>query len=93
MSDGFLHSNIADSSLGANDKDSSGNGGGLHTQASMNITDTSFVNIPEGGGTGNAATNGDGGETPSNPDGGTPTLTVVTILIEYMRAISWTAVV
>ncbi len=64
MSDGFLHSNKADSSLGANDKDSSGNGGGLHTQASMNITDTSFINIPEGGGTGNADTNGDGGETP-----------------------------
>jgi len=40
MSDGFLHSNIADSKLGANDKDSSGNGGRLHTQASMNITDT-----------------------------------------------------
>lgn len=40
MSDGFLHSNKADSKLGANDKDSSGNGGRLHTQASMNITDT-----------------------------------------------------
>lgn len=40
---------------------SAGSGGGLHTQASMNITDTSFINIPDGGGTGNAAINGNGG--------------------------------
>lgn len=38
-----------------------GSAGGLHTQASMNIKDTSFINIPEGGATGNAAQNGNGG--------------------------------